>query len=218
MRRGFTLIELLVVIAIIAILAAILFPVFAKAREKARQSSCQSNLKQLALGVLQYAQDYDEKFPDSHRTDGDTILRNWLQEIYPYVKNTQIFRCPSDAAVAIRWTNDPNGWATSYGENYQLRTLAIGMVRSPSTTILQADLGAAQTTTGGLTIPVSALEGAWILDDPSAGHSDTNWAAPNPRHNEMANFNFVDGHVKTMQVQQVHYPNSPWLNPNVGGS
>ena len=63
MRRGFTLIELLVVIAIIAILAAILFPVFAKAREKARSASCESNLKQISLAVLMYAQDYDEKFP-----------------------------------------------------------------------------------------------------------------------------------------------------------
>ncbi len=63
MRRGFTLIELLVVIAIIAILAAILFPVFAKAREKARQSSCLSNMKQIVLGTMQYAQDYDERLP-----------------------------------------------------------------------------------------------------------------------------------------------------------
>ena len=62
-KRGFTLIELLVVIAIIAILAAILFPVFAKAREKARQTTCLSNVKQITLGILQYAQDYDERFP-----------------------------------------------------------------------------------------------------------------------------------------------------------
>ena len=66
-KRGFTLIELLVVIAIIAILAAILFPVFAKAREKARQSSCQSNIKQITLGVLQYSSDYDENGPDPTR-------------------------------------------------------------------------------------------------------------------------------------------------------
>ena len=94
-RRGFTLIELLVVIAIIAILAAILFPVFAKAREKARQSSCLSNVKQLMTAVLSYTQDYDEKFPLARmhgRADGGNY---WYQVIAPYVKNAQIFVCPS---------------------------------------------------------------------------------------------------------------------------
>ncbi len=96
LNRGFTLIELLVVIAIIAILAAILFPVFAKAREKARQASCQSNLKQLALGTLMYVQDYDEKFPVWNR------FRPANQQpmappaaVFPYVKNTAIYECPS---------------------------------------------------------------------------------------------------------------------------
>jgi prepilin-type N-terminal cleavage/methylation domain-containing protein/prepilin-type processing-associated H-X9-DG protein len=94
-RTGFTLIELLVVIAIIAILAAILFPVFAKVREKARQASCASNEKQLGLGVIQYIQDYDEKFPaafDSNRTPNI----NWGQEIFPYVKSLAVFSCPSN--------------------------------------------------------------------------------------------------------------------------
>lgn len=99
MRRGFTLIELLVVIAIIAILAAILFPVFAKAREKARQASCQSNLKQLALGVLMYVQDYDEKFPVWNRYEGaDRWPLAPPAAIYPYVKNTQLYECPSGEA------------------------------------------------------------------------------------------------------------------------
>ena len=94
-RRGFTLIELLVVIAIIAILAAILFPVFAKAREKARQITCASNEKQLGLGLLQYNQDYDEKFP------GGTVgaygsVSGWASKIYPYVKSTGIYKCPDD--------------------------------------------------------------------------------------------------------------------------
>ena len=97
-RKGFTLIELLVVIAIIAILAAILFPVFAKAREKARQTMCASNEKQLALAMLQYVQDNDELFPGlitypgvpTHGYGG-----NWGAQIYPYVKSTQVFICPS---------------------------------------------------------------------------------------------------------------------------
>ncbi|MEI6501017.1 MAG: DUF1559 domain-containing protein [Armatimonadota bacterium] len=219
-RRGFTLIELLVVIAIIAILAAILFPVFAKAREKARQSSCQSNLKQIALAELSYVQDYDEIFPTSHRAaDGDGYQRHWLILLQPYVKNTQLFRCPSDGAVAARWSNDPNNFATSYGQNFQLSSFAMGRVVSSSTTIMNAELGASQSAAAnGILSPVVAQEGAWILDDPVNNRSDTNWAAPNPRHGDMANFNFVDGHVKTMSVPKVHYNNSPWLNPNIGGS
>jgi len=98
-KHGFTLIELLVVIAIIAILAAILFPVFAKVREKARQTSCASNERQLALGVIQYVQDYDEKFPavwDTNRTP----QMNWGQEVYPYIKSLQVFVCPSNVLAA----------------------------------------------------------------------------------------------------------------------
>ena len=99
-KSAFTLIELLVVIAIIAILAAILFPVFARARENARRASCQSNLKQIGLGLLQYAQDYDEKLCNS-RYGSDTNSDNgdnykWMDAIFPYVKSEQIFTCPSD--------------------------------------------------------------------------------------------------------------------------
>lgn len=100
-KKGFTLIELLVVIAIIAILAAILFPVFARARAKAQQNNCLSNLKQLGLGIRMYMSDYDEKSlgawtPTPHIT--------WMQALYPYVKNTQIYVCPSDS--------NPNNLAT----------------------------------------------------------------------------------------------------------
>lgn len=102
-RKGFTLIELLVVIAIIAILAAILFPVFAQAREKARQTACLSNEKQMGLGLLQYTQDYDEALPfnwigayNVSNPAANPPQYKWMDEIYPYTKNEQIFTCPSD--------------------------------------------------------------------------------------------------------------------------
>ncbi|MEO7715976.1 MAG: DUF1559 domain-containing protein [Capsulimonas sp.] len=93
-RTGFTLIELLVVIAIIAILAAILFPVFAKAREKARQISCASNERQLGLGLLQYVQDNDESFPAGNQYV--SFCGGWVQPVYPYVKSVELYRCPND--------------------------------------------------------------------------------------------------------------------------
>ncbi|BDI30275.1 hypothetical protein CCAX7_23260 [Capsulimonas corticalis] len=110
-QAGFTLIELLVVIAIIAILAAILFPVFAKAREKARQISCLSNLKQLGLGMLQYNQDNDESFA---RSNNPPDHNNWAQAIFPYVKSIDVYKCP-DNPDAARF--DPkNYWNNGAGQ------------------------------------------------------------------------------------------------------
>ncbi len=115
-RSAFTLIELLVVIAIIAILASILFPVFARARENARRSSCQSNLKQIGLGIAQYTQDYDEKFP---LVIDDSYQNPWPKVIQPYIKSTQVFMCPSDSDAG-QLAPTGNGWAgvkISYGGN-----------------------------------------------------------------------------------------------------
>jgi prepilin-type N-terminal cleavage/methylation domain-containing protein/prepilin-type processing-associated H-X9-DG protein len=95
-RSGFTLIELLVVIAIIAILASILFPVFARARENARRSSCQSNVKQIMLGVMQYVQDNDERYPTITSPLPVSGQVCWMQFVQPYVKSNQLFVCPSD--------------------------------------------------------------------------------------------------------------------------
>jgi len=110
MKKGFTLIELLVVIAIIAILAAILFPVFAKVREKARQTSCLSNEKQLGLAFVQYAQDYDETFPVDMNNG---YCNGWAGEIYPYVKSTGVFKCPDDPTQP----SEAGVYPLSYGMN-----------------------------------------------------------------------------------------------------
>jgi prepilin-type N-terminal cleavage/methylation domain-containing protein/prepilin-type processing-associated H-X9-DG protein len=100
-RTGFTLIELLAVIAIIAILAAILFPVFAQAREKARQAACLSNMKQIGLGLMQYQQDYDEMFPMRYGANVpsdyiDGRQRSWEDMVAPYIKNVDVYKCPSN--------------------------------------------------------------------------------------------------------------------------
>lgn len=113
-REAFTLIELLVVIAIISILAAILFPVFARARENARRSSCLSNLKQIGLGMMQYVQDYDEMYPNAYYTDGAGTTF-WWSMLQPYVKSSQVFTCPSSP---FKDTSTPvNG---NYGANRQI--------------------------------------------------------------------------------------------------
>jgi prepilin-type N-terminal cleavage/methylation domain-containing protein/prepilin-type processing-associated H-X9-DG protein len=138
-RRGFTLIELLVVIAIIAILAAILFPVFAQAREKARQASCLSNIKQLGLALVMYVQDNDEQFPRAMACSGGSMQAdhggpiqcawyddaeppwnsNWVETTTPYIKSLPVFGDPDDG-LAMK-TTDPNldypGVFLSYGIN-----------------------------------------------------------------------------------------------------
>lgn len=120
--HGFTLIELLVVIAIIAILAAILFPVFAKAREKARQASCLSNEKQIGLAIMQYVQDSDEIYPLAVSTPGgDWNGGQWTMAVMPYVKSLNVFYCPSDGSAGQQgWWGTKESYAVNgyYGANY----------------------------------------------------------------------------------------------------
>ncbi|MBI5832865.1 MAG: DUF1559 domain-containing protein [Armatimonadetes bacterium] len=180
-RKGFTLIELLVVIAIIAILAAILFPVFAKAREKARMSSCQSNLKQLGTAFTQYTQDYDEKYPFGHcgPWDGSVADVRWNVAVQPYIKSQQVFRCPS---------NTNNNWAWNYGGNawsdgFEGKSLAA--VTRPANKILVLDWN------DNISGPPEAF-GDW--------RGQINYTI----HNEMNNILFADGHVKAMKPSAFH--------------
>ena len=196
MRRGFTLIELLVVIAIIAILAAILFPVFAKAREKARQSSCLSNVKQISLGMLQYIQDYDEKFPyygyGSYAADPWIF---WPHQLQPYIKNWQVYLCPSGIAY---------GTTTYHGTTYPIQPnygvvgalwtsnppVALSAVQSPSTKWMISDCNhpALGDIRGFLT---ASACGQW-----SCGRNvvtTQKWEVP---HNEGINLSYIDGHAK----------------------
>ncbi len=117
-KKGFTLIELLVVIAIIGLLAAILFPVFGRARENARRSSCQSNLKQIGLAMMQYSQDFDERMVNnsygSDQSSNATTNYKWMDALYPYVKSEQTYTCPSDVPVTVG--------AVTYTPQYKLNT------------------------------------------------------------------------------------------------
>jgi len=112
-KRAFTLIELLVVIAIIAILAAILFPVFAQARDKARQAGCLSNLKQMGLAQLMYANDYDEMFtaPEVRSLASGGLMRSWKTNTLPYTKNLNIYECPNTRASLSSIYNPSDAWA-----------------------------------------------------------------------------------------------------------
>lgn len=204
-RRGFTLIELLVVIAIIAILAAILFPVFARAREKARQTACLSNVKQMGLGVMMYVQDYDEFMPPYFSTGvrgpelpvlpGTTLY--WMDILNPYVKNWQIFICPSGGSYA--GTNQ--AYVGSYGANYLLWThwgtafrTSIGEIEKPAETICVAE-------------SVSYLT-QWDPGIPSSGGGY--WGQLSSRHNEQNNVLFFDGHAKSLAHTVIAPESAMW--------
>jgi prepilin-type N-terminal cleavage/methylation domain-containing protein/prepilin-type processing-associated H-X9-DG protein len=216
-RKGFTLIELLVVIAIIAILAAILFPVFAKVREKARQTSCASNMRQLGLGVLQYIQDNDEKFPvvwdNRHNLGGGDTDINWGQEIYPYVNSLQVFVCPSNVTAA-----EVVGSGHFMGNGFGDETPASNIPVSYS---MNGDLGfvneTGQNTWGpykseaGINEPTSKVMITESIGQNAATHWPGwfNWSGtPSSAsiysemfagHTGLMNVTYCDGHVKAMQ-------------------
>lgn len=136
-RGAFTLIELLVVIAIIAILAAILFPVFARAREKARTASCSSNLKQIGLACLMYAQDYDETTVSGSGYEGHAVNGwNWETKVEPYIKNWQVFACPSQGRGLQQYWDDLIGFGYAMPNR---GGQAMATIDSTATTVMTND-------------------------------------------------------------------------------
>jgi len=195
-RRGFTLIELLVVIAIIAILAAILFPVFARAREKARQTSCLSNVKQIGTATLMYIQDYDEKYPGHN--SGPTPDLDWPISLVPYVKNAQLFMCPSASPPPNHMYIE--GHPLCYGYNcYYCGWQSQAQLQDVAGTIMIAD------SNGDNRIgPDYAVREARV-----SGCGNQLVA----RHNEMLNITFGDGHGKAMKLSNIDADDSIWFNP-----
>ena len=205
-KFGFTLIELLVVIAIIALLAAILFPVFARARENARRASCQSNLKQMSLGILQYIQDYDEQFPISGGTGTGcpsssystlyTYSLDWPSLTQPYLKSTQIFLCQSDdrpstyPAITRSYGSNANLSVPNYvNQNLHVAPVAatnLATIIHSSQVIMWYEDGLP----GSYNVDVNGCDQInYAFVGPSGG-------CPMLRHFNGDNYSFVDGHVK----------------------
>jgi len=203
-KQGFTLIELLVVIAIIAILAAILFPVFARARENARRASCQSNLKQISLGIKQYTQDYDEKFPLYF---SDAATAGWASQLQPYVKSIQILQCPSEPNS----TNDGNvnslgytdyaynsGLGRDYTDAGNSRSASEATLLNSSLTVLLIDFHSrpSYSNFAGCGIFWRGHSGGCPAGLADFYYSPSYDTKPAQRHLDGHNVAFCDGHVK----------------------
>jgi prepilin-type processing-associated H-X9-DG protein len=221
--------------------------VFATARDKARQTTCTNNSKQIMLATMQYTQDYDERFPPNYTYDGAT-LTFWFQLTQPYIKSTAVLLCPSDPAPVIR-SGAP--YAVTYMDNVYLagngnpgnvmatKCFATNQIAQVATTVYMCE-GGAQAGSGTGTLPAYttdetsvAKEGAFILQDPANPGSFCNrsglgcstsvasgteaWAGPMPRHAKRAMVGFCDGHVKAMLSPDWYYSNTPWMDPLIGG-
>ena len=221
--RGFTLIELLVVIAIIAILAAILFPVFARARENARRASCQSNLKQIGLGLLQYSQDYDELLMPVYV--GPAPNQDfWTISIQPYLKSTQILQCPSDSmnygasgyyanALWAGGNSASSGHHAPFADftfSGSFRPVSLASLATVSTTYWVVDGSHGDTGVGSagggclygdaLTENNPTIQTKWGVPSLNFPRDPPNGYNASARHLETCNVLFTDGHVKSLKV------------------
>ena len=212
-NQGFTLIELLVVIAIIAILAAILFPVFAKAREKARQISCASNMRQINLGLLQYVQDSDETYPANGESYGPGGFTAWQTMVMPYIKSSNVFICPSNSKTTpIYATTLPDDYGGNYtygqvpgsipaGGVFSQQSgpgIALASISAPSQVIAIGEQSASNSNYCQLQID--------SLNPSGAGNSPL-FAG----HTGQSNYAFADGHVKSLKPFAT-------ISPSDGGS
>jgi prepilin-type N-terminal cleavage/methylation domain-containing protein/prepilin-type processing-associated H-X9-DG protein len=216
---AFTLIELLVVIAIIAILAAILFPVFAQAREKARQTACLSNTRQISLAINQYIQDYDELLPfEILRTStGSTAAdyQTWDEALYTYTKSAGIYLCPSDTVKKIG--NNGTYPASYFCNSRVLRSstgfppsapFALAQFPEPSNTIAMAEVNYTSATNFRAYLMCNGTNPATVaeimIDNPPAGNPKARIAYN--RHAGGSNYVFIDGHAKWYRLEQTLAP------------
>lgn len=221
-RRGFTLIELLVVVAIIALLAAILFPVFGRARENARRSGCQNNLKQIGLGIMQYTQDFDERMPNqvwglttssqgadiADYSSGSTSVngtptatgRNWIVMVEPYVKSWAVYRCPSAVDITGAGGYNPSGNSnTAYFMNGVAMQDVTGGVSQARTLASMQDPSSLILVHENRLAYSHVFIRPWYITTPTAGWYEAMYGATNDTgkvHFNGGNLLFCDGHVK----------------------
>lgn len=228
---AFTLIELLIVVAIVAIIASILFPVFGRVRENARRASCQSNLKQIGLGVLQYAQDFDDTWPQYTVTG---VVYIWADAVYPYVRNEQVYNCPSHTFITNEtqaYKFNMNRGSTdytygSYGINFAyldadvssiartpptsnyitVKPVTTSMIIQPSTTVWVTDSLNSITSVNSYRL-IPARETGSVTPAITAGPprylTSSSGANVSERHLKTTNVLWCDGHVKAVPLEQL---------------